>query len=384
MDIIKEEEIKEVNEKDENELKEIQLTDFQVFKNEMFKHLQILEDKINQKISEKAISTENNFTELSEKVNSLIEKSNNLSDLFSNIKFRQEKIFELEAFKKKSESQLLTHDIQLNEAIKDISNLRFKYDKIFIDNLTLPGFIGATAQYKNLSQFLSYLIQELSSINYTKEQTKREMKEIKQKSENTIKEVTTLVNNSQTICNSYSDTKNNILEEKIQSEIKLLNEKLMDLRIENVKSSMNLEKKTNELMNEWEKIINIKAEIEDKLNNNINYFKKDVDTAVKRYNDIINEFYKLKTKIGNQRDINQKKRPTVQIRSDQINAFKKKLNLNSKGNKIVDVEKDMDFTDDEGDNQKKEKVKKLVRQITNKFNDKKKEINKNNINNQKI
>ena len=210
MDIIKKEETKG-NEIKENELNEIQLTDFQIFKNEVVKHIKQLEDKINQKILEKAILTENNFNDLSEKVNSLIEKSNNLSDLFSNIKFRQEKIIEIESFKKKAESQLLSHDIQLNEAIKDISNLRFKYDKIFIDNLTLPGFIGPTSQYKNMSQFINYLIQELSSINYNKEQNKREMKEIKQKSENTIKEVLTIVKNSQNICNSYSDTKNNIL-----------------------------------------------------------------------------------------------------------------------------------------------------------------------------
>lgn len=107
MDIIKKEETKD-NEIKENELNEIQLTDFQIFKNEVVKHIQQLEDKINQKILEKAILTENNFNDLSEKVNSLIEKSNNLSDLFSNIKFRQEKIIEIESFKKSRITIIIT------------------------------------------------------------------------------------------------------------------------------------------------------------------------------------------------------------------------------------------------------------------------------------
>ena len=336
MDIIKKEETKD-NEIKENELNEIQLTDFQIFKNEVVKHIQQLEDKINQKILEKAILTENNFNDLSEKVNSLIEKSNNLSDLFSNIKFRQEKIIEIESFKKKAESQLLSHDIQLNEAIKDISNLRFKYDKIFIDNLTLPGFIGPTSQYKNMSQFINYLIQELSSINYTKEQNKREMKEIKQKSENTIKEVLTIVKNSQNICNSYSDTKNNILQEKMESEIKLLNEKLMDLRIENVKSAMNLEKKTSEFVNEFDKILNLKNEVENKVKDNINLFKKDADVAIKRYNDMKIEFNKIKSRFGDIvdfiKDIRFGKNLNNIVKKEEIKQLTNKLSFKRKDSK---------------------------------------------------
>ena len=37
--------------------------------------------------------------------------------------------------------------------MKDLSNAKFKYDKIFIENLTVPGYIGQASQYKNVGEF---------------------------------------------------------------------------------------------------------------------------------------------------------------------------------------------------------------------------------------
>ncbi len=365
--------------------KEVELNDFQFFKNEILSHLQQLDKSFSLKIQEQALKTSNIMNEMNEKINSLIEKNTFLSDTLSNIKFKAEKLDELDAYKKKSEQQILTHDISLKETIKDFSNLKYKYDKIFLDNLTIPGQIGQGAKYKNLGEFLSYMIQEMKNINYEKEQFKRDIKEIKQKSDNTVKEVKTIITNSQNVCNKYSDTKDSILNEKINSEIHLCNEKMMDIRIENVKAAQNLEKKTDELMNEWKKILDIKSEIELKLNENINIFKNDKDIAVQRYEDMKIEFNKIKSRFGSLvefiKDIKVQKIP-IQARPDKIKTMTKKLKFNRKESKNSDDLRkiDLDYnvnkkndTDDEGENQKKAKVRKLVRQITQHFHDEKKE-----------
>ena len=359
------------NENNDINEKEVELNDFQFFKNEILSHLQQLDKSFSLKIQEQALKTSNIINEMNEKMNSLIEKNTFLSDTLSNIKFKAEKLDELDAYKKKSEQQILTHDISLKETIKDFSNLKYKYDKIFLDNLIIPGQIGQGAKYKNLGEFLSYMIQEMKNINYEKEQFKRDIKEIKQKSDNTVKEVKTIITNSQNVCNKYSDTKDSILNEKINSEIHLCNEKMMDIRIENVKAAQNLEKKTDELMNEWKKILDIKSEIELKLKENINIFKNDKDIAVQRYEDMKIEFNKIKSRFGSLvefiKDIKVQKIP-IQARPDKIKTMTKKLKFNRRESKNSDDLRkiDLDYnvnkkndTDDEGENQKKSKSQKI-------------------------
>ena len=107
---------------------------------------------------------------LKEETKKVIEKNNNFKKNI-NIKLQNEKIEDYESFKKKIESQIITHEIHLNETMKDLSNAKFKYDKIFIENLTVPGYIGQSSQYKNVGEFLNHIIKEISSLNSEKLQT---------------------------------------------------------------------------------------------------------------------------------------------------------------------------------------------------------------------
>ena len=235
---------------------------------------------------------------LKEEIKKVIDKNNYFSDQILNIKLQNEKIEDYETFKKKTESQLITHEIHLNETMKDLSNAKFKYDRIFLENLTVPGYIGQASQYKNVGEFLNYVISEISSLNSEKLQMKNDIKELKKKAENNIKDVISINNTTYKRCNEYTDKRDLILEDKFKNELKLINEKIMDLRIDNVKSAMNLEKKTGEFINEFDKILNLKNEVEEKVSSNINLFKKDAEIAIKRYNDMKIEFNKIKSRFG--------------------------------------------------------------------------------------
>jgi hypothetical protein len=37
--------------------------------------------------------------------------------------------------------------------MKDLRNAKFKYNKIFIENLTVLGYIDQSSQYKNVGEF---------------------------------------------------------------------------------------------------------------------------------------------------------------------------------------------------------------------------------------
>ena len=66
--------------------------------------------------------------------------------------------YNLEAFKNKVNDMLLTHEIRINNNIKDIANFSSKYDKIISENFLVPGFVGPSCQYKTLSEYIIFNI----------------------------------------------------------------------------------------------------------------------------------------------------------------------------------------------------------------------------------
>lgn len=55
---------------------------------------------------------------------------------------------------RKTNDQVMSLDIRVNSLQKEFSNACYKYDKIYLDNLNLPGIIGEFCRYKNLKEYL--------------------------------------------------------------------------------------------------------------------------------------------------------------------------------------------------------------------------------------
>ena len=84
---------------------------------------------------------------------------------------------------------LVTHEIRINNNIKDISNFSSKFDKIISDNIFIPGFIGPSCQYKTLSDYINSNIEEMNRMKIEKEVIKKEIEDIKKNNSNKIKEI---------------------------------------------------------------------------------------------------------------------------------------------------------------------------------------------------
>ena len=173
------------------------------------------------------------------KFNSIEAINKALSESIISINVKLDKFNELDLFKKKAESQLITHEIRINNTILDLNESKFKYDKIFIDNLTVPGIIGPQAQYKTLRDYLHFNIQNISSLTSSRDQIKRDLKEIKGKIENINKEIITIINSAEQRCNMYCDNKFNSVENDFKLEDKIIVEKIMDVRMDNGKNFRN-------------------------------------------------------------------------------------------------------------------------------------------------
>ena len=332
------------------------LITFKKLKTEMENHYQ--EEKQYKEEFENQILTKFNNIEAINKA---------LSESIISINVKLDKFNELDLFKKKAESQLITHEIRINNTILDLNESKFKYDKIFIDNLTVPGIIGPQAQYKTLRDYLIFNIQNSSSLTSSRDQMKRDLKEIKGKIENINKEIITIINSAEQRCNMYCDNKFNLVENDFKLEDKIIVEKIMDVRMENVKEAIALEKKTKEMESEWEKIIGIKKEIDKKLGDHLLVYKTDAQTAINKYNDGRKDFNKIKRRFETMfefiKDIRFRKNlENFKVHRNEMKNLVKKLDFkksessDSNESKKVKNTKD-EITSDEEEFEKKKKVR---------------------------
>ena len=209
-----------------------------------------------------------------------------------------EKIANIELFMNKTNDQLITHEIRINNLSSDFIKATQKYDKIYLDNLELPGYIGKFAKFKNCQAFFENIIKELDKVNQYKEKNNMDNKAYKEKLDGIIKSMHLLLKN-----NNESQMKIiKQLNDKCLKESKEMNESLSnrmcDLRIENAKYSMDLVKKNDEMNKEWKKILEIKDNIITQVTDKINQFKITFQSNVTTFNNFKKEFENFKRQIN--------------------------------------------------------------------------------------
>ena len=74
-------------------------------------------------------------------------------------------------------------ELKINQCNKDISNATYKYDKVIIENLMIPGLLGMGCKYPTLKSFIESCINQLSSLNSYKDRNTIDLKGYKEKLE---------------------------------------------------------------------------------------------------------------------------------------------------------------------------------------------------------
>ena len=298
-------------------------------KEEIFKEIRNVEQKLNLQIVIKTQEIEENNKKFKEKFNSMIEKHNNLiTDITTqNIYFN--KIKDLENFQKKMDSMIITHEIRINNTMKDIKDISYKFGKEISENLNVSGFIGPSCKYKTISNYLSSNINEVDRIKADIESNKRESKEIKKKMDEIIKNVLTLVDRSNSKCIEYTNNKRKSIEEIINGKIKEFSEKILGFK------SLIMSQETSKDI--YEKLENMilcnnynKLEIDDMLNNAVKDFEINLTNFKNNYNEEISKLIKINVdKLDN--DIKENNRSINEIKI-KINSMDRLQNQFTKNN----------------------------------------------------
>ena len=260
------------------------------FKNDLLKKINSLESKLSNKINLHDKDFSLKLESLSEKI---LPISTDLSILMQSSSEKDKKLEKLESFEKfknKAESVLLSQNIRLNKSLETVSEMRSKYDKIFIENLTIPGFVGHSCKYKKISEYIIHNIKEENKNEKQYNDINNEVITLKQKVENLFKLYFG-------IFDSVYDRTNKLVESKIE-EVKInigkkleeIWEKINEIKLKDIENRMNIEKHLNEFKLFTEDVYGFKEQL-DKLqikieNNELSKIKDEID---ENNNEKINE-----------------------------------------------------------------------------------------------
>ena len=294
-----------------------------LIKEEFLKNMREFEEKWMKILDIKEFQLQKQITDLKEDSENIFQRSKAILDNYSAHKVNESIINDFTTFKNKVNDMLVTHEIRINNNIKDISNFSSKFDKIISDNIFIPGFIGPSCQYKTLSDYINSNIEEMNRMKVEKEVVKKEQKEYKIKIESFIKQMVLLNETSMIQNKEYTNSKQKdyelLLDGKLQplndkifrfyelssqfqstveKDIKLFREhldKIKDELIENIKEKEeNLKKNLDELHKKIvlniqdiginkNKILGMKSDLDeinksyDKLNTSINEINKEIN-----------------------------------------------------------------------------------------------------------
>ena len=276
-----------------------------------------------------------------------------------------EKCSDLLPTEKKNSETLISHEIRINNLNKEISDACYKYDKIYLDNLLIPGQIGEYCRFKNAKECFNFLISQTASLNDYKEKMIIDFKTFKEKCDEYFKKVHNDIELNKEVFMKYTTEKSEIIMENCNEKINQYLKKLEEAKIENYSYALKLKESSDSLINETNKLFLLKGDI---LKNN-NELKSKVqemnNQCLENVSSLKIEFDKINRKFQDIREFIKNVR------------FKKNINSEITKNDIKNLENNLDSKnfknqkDDllENENNKSMSFNNSLPNISNKIND---------------
>ena len=266
------------------------------FKDDILKDLKRFESKLTSKYNETQQSIEIKLKYYDEKIEILTEKISNISISTNENKALEEKIENLTLFKNKIKEQVLTNEIKLDSTYKDLQNAIFKYDKMFSDTVIYPGIIGNMCKYKNFHEFMDYLIIQIAQLNAFKEKNILDLKNYKSKLDDLISSFKLQIDNITKAMTEFTTKSVNDCEDRIKNILKIYDDRLQDMRIENNKHAIEIKEEFEKMKVEWEKILQIKKDIYYRFDNEVSNMKDSYNNVSLKFEGYKKEFNLIKNR----------------------------------------------------------------------------------------
>ena len=237
---------------------------------------------MDEKVRYKRITNKKKISDLQENSENILKKSKIILDNYSINKINESKINEFDSFQNKVNDMLIAHEIRINNNVKEINNISSKYDKIISENIYIPGFIGPSCHYKTLSEYINNNIDEINKIKIEKETLKKEQKDYKAKIESFMKQMILLNETSMAQNREYTNSKQKDYELLLDGKLQPLNEKIFRFYESSFQFQSNIEKNIKLFRNDLDKVLQIKEELINIINEKELNLKKKLDDLYKK------------------------------------------------------------------------------------------------------
>ena len=322
--------------------------DLMFFQNEVFIDLKNIETMMSSKMTKITENLENISKEYNQKFSDFSNKIKELVELISVINIDHDKVEELYKNKDRIKDELTESKARFNQYKKQIDSSLYKYDRIIIDNLEVPGLIGYNCKFNNLKQFLVFANGELTNLKLSKNQQEGEMKIIKEKYDKFSQKLDIsnkdMIQRIDLIYTNKLDTFKREIEKRIE-----VNREIRAKEDSN--KNFDFSKIEVEIKKHFEKSQeNVKYEINDifdKLKNNketidsnhiiINKQKEDFNILREQFDKLCEDVENLKIQnvLSNEKKINKKNLMMPINKNQKLNDDKIKENIKKKNNKIL-------------------------------------------------
>ena len=286
-------------------------------------------------ISKEYIKFQNNINDniknYSQELKKISANQKRLIEQFVDVKVKTDKIEIFSEKISKIEEKLTTFEIRFNNLSKEYRDSVNKYDCIFLDNMNVPGKIGKYFRYKNVKEFLSYAYDKFNQLDLINENNIVKMKNIQEKYEKFIKKINLELELKEENM-QVNSKKIEFLENKLSKEISEIKKKI-DLIPEDL-MSLNIDKKINNLMDNYSELKNIK----DYIYNKIIIIEKDLE-KIKKYIKHKHKIIHIKknSKVNFTNLSNQKSEYNKKIIEDNSNFQNQKSSNSSKNINIYPI-----------------------------------------------
>ena len=269
--------------------------DMMLFENEILGDIKKLDNKINSKYDEKINDLTNKLEASEQKVLLLSDKIGELYEIIANQKDNQTKISQIINFKQKTEESMFVYDTKIHSIEKDLNNAIYKFDNIF-SNILVPGLIGNACKYPTVRHFLDYCNKSFMDLNAFKDKQIIDLKAYKSKMESLVNSFQLQIENVQQKFIEHFNKKFVEVENKLLDRIKITDDRIDVLRVENLKYANELIEETKKLGIKWEKLDAFEIKMNNKFDSEIEKFVELNEKTVKEFNEYQYEFKLLKQK----------------------------------------------------------------------------------------
>jgi hypothetical protein len=355
--------------------------DMKYFKNELLKEMKKIKQELFVKFSEYSLQLNEKIKQTSidnEQLDQKIEYiSKNIDDKITSFLNEKNK-YNFDRIISDLKDNIMTNDIKIQTMREELRQHKEQYEEVVKSNIYYQGMIGSGCKYRNMHQFIDFLLSSLNELNSTNNQKASEMRLYKTKVENIFHNINGQLNDITFGYKSYINQCMKDYETKISSQLRIYDEKFLELKTHDLENKKGIEKKLSDYDEKYKTL--------DKLENNININNEKLLEDIKLSNNNLEkkmelyqqEFDEIKTKFQELLKYNKE----IKSKLNSLNLFSKKKIINKDEAKNEDYLFNNDILNSEFDMGNKKYKNQSTETLGVNYSEKKensKNVNNNNI-----